>query len=159
MVSKVKDNVVIMCLYSTWAFENGHSYFSTFLNNIYWTTFLTNTCSINTSLSVQALMFTLLSLSPFFSFFFPFLWFIRPSSLVLSFVTVFNCIAFLSMLFSLTEWTVFLFMHYPSMFLGILSGRCSSVWLVNISFPVRHCYCLTYKVLLFLRDGQYRIMH
>ena len=54
-------------------------------------------------------------------------WFIRPSSLVHSFMSVFNCIAFLYMLFSLTEWTVSLFMHYPSIFLGILSARCSSV--------------------------------
>ena len=81
-------------------------------------------------------MFAHISLSLFFFFvfcffsflfFFPFLWFIRPSSLVLSFMSVFNCNAFLYMLFSLTEWTVSLFMHYPSMFLGILSARCSSV--------------------------------
>ena len=69
-----------------------------------------------------------------FFFFFPFLWFIRPSSLVLSFMSVFNCNAFLYMLFSLTEWTVSLFMHYPSMFLGILSARCSSVWLLKKIF-------------------------
>ena len=84
---------------------------------------------------------------PFFSL--PLLWFIRPSSLVLSFVTVFDCIAFLYMLFPLTEWAVSSFMHYPSMFLGILSARCSSIWLVKMSFPVRYCYCLIYKVLFF----------
>ena len=121
---------------------------------------------------MQALMFPLLSLiffSLYFFFFFfffflflSFLWFIKPSSFVLSFVTVFNCITFLYMLFSLTELNVSL-LPYPSMFLGILSARCSPrcspVWLVKISFPVSYCYYFIYKVLLFLRDGQYRIMH
>ena len=104
------------------------------------------------------------SFSPhiFFSFFFFLLWFIKPSSLALSFVTVFNCITFLCMLFSLTELNVSL-LPYPSMFLGIFSARCSPrcspVWLVKMSFPVSYCYYFIYKVLLFLRDGQYRIMH
>ena len=97
--------------------------------------------------------FSFFCFSPFFSVVH------QPSSLVLSFVTVFNCITFLYMLFSLTEWTVSLFMHHPSMFLGILSTRCSSVWLVKMSFPVRYCCCFIYEVLLLWRDGQYRIMH
>ena len=66
---------------------------------------------------------------PFFSFSF-FLWFIRPSSLVLSFVTELYCVSVHFFLFSSgTEWTVSLFMHYPSIFLGIsLLGAVLSYW-------------------------------
>ena len=67
---------------------------------------------------MQALMFPHLSLSFlrlfFLLVFFFFLWFIGPFSLVFSFVTVFNSITFVYMLFSGTEWTVHaLSLHVP----------------------------------------------
>ena len=54
---------------------------------------------------------------------------------------------------SRTEWIVLLFMHYPSIFLGIHSTWCSPVLLTEMYFPVHYCYCLICEVIFGVFTG------